>query len=118
MKNIVFLHIPHSSLRLTKEFVSQKKYISPAEIERFNLTMTDLFTNELFSSRKFRHIQAKYSRICCDMEKFEDDSQEEMAKYGMGVIYTKTNKNLQMIDYSGVYRQSVLQKYYFPITLN
>lgn len=48
------------------------------------------------------------------MEKFADDSKEEMAKYGMGVVYTNTNKNKKLISVSAEYRQKILKKYYYP----
>ena len=114
MKNIVLLHIPHSRLKLTKEFKNTKKFIDENEIKNFNMTITDLFTNELFSFHKFNHIKAKYSRICCDMEKFADDKIESMSKYGMGVVYTKTNQNKSFINCDDIYKELVLKKYYYP----
>ena len=114
MKNKIILHIPHSSLKLTKEFKNFQKHISNNEINKFNLTMTDLFTDKLFSYNKFKFIKANYSRICCDVEKFIDDNQEEMSKYGMGVIYTRTNKMQNLITINKEYKEIVLKKYYFP----
>lgn len=114
MKNIVLLHIPHSSLKLTKEFKNVKKLINENEIKNFNMTITDLYTNELFSFHKFNHIDAKFSRICCDMEKFADDKIELMSKYGMGVVYTKTNQKKSFITCDDNYKELVLKKYYYP----
>ena len=114
MKNKIILHIPHSSLKLTKEFKSVKKQISDIEIVKFNHIITDLFTNQLFTCHKFKSIISKYSRICFDVEKFVDDEQEEMSRYGMGVIYTKTNTKQNMLKYNAEYKNLILKKYYFP----
>lgn len=114
MKNRIILHIPHSSLKLTKEFKALKKEISDNEIKNFNNTITDLFTAKLFNCHKFKNIKAKYSRICVDMEKFANDTQEEMSKYGMGVIYTKTNLEENIINVNKEYKELILKKYYFP----
>lgn len=114
MKNLVLLHIPHSSLKLTKEFKQLEKCISRDEINDFNFAMIDLYTDKLFSSNRYKHIKAKYSRICCDMEKFSNDNEEEMSKYGMGVVYTKTNQSKNLINPNDKYKKSILNKYYFP----
>lgn len=34
-------------------------------------------------------IKFKYSRMLCDVERYLDDAQEKMSKYGMGALYTK-----------------------------
>ncbi len=76
MKNKIVLHIPHSSLKLTREFVNVEKLLTKKEVQKFNLQMTDLYTHELFKSLSCPIIKAKYSRICCDVEKFSDDEKE------------------------------------------
>lgn len=114
MKNTILLHIPHSCLKLTREFNNIKKYISIKEIKNFNITMTDLFTDKLFSYKKFKYIKPNFSRICCDVEKFADDKQEEMSKYGMGVIYSKTNERKKLISIKKEYKETILKKYYYP----
>ncbi len=48
------------------------------------------------------------------MEKFSNDSKEEMSKYGMGVIYAKTNQSKNLINPNDNYKKSILNKYYFP----
>ena len=92
MKNKIILNISHSSLKLPKEFVKQKKFLSSSEIQNFNKQMTDLFTDELFFCKNHRHIKAKYSRIACDVEKFVDEKLEVMAKFGLGVFYQNNLK--------------------------
>ncbi|HBB45078.1 MAG TPA: hypothetical protein DCZ34_03030 [Clostridiales bacterium] len=115
MKNKIILNIPHSSLQLSKEFLQAKKVLNDDEIENFNLQMTDLFTDKLFSCKNFSHIKAKYSRIVCDVEKFVDDKKEIMAKYGLGVIYKNNLKQKQIFsNLDMAYREKILNKYYFP----
>ena len=114
MKNKIIINVPHSSTKLTKEFKKQKKFLTMQEINSFNLQMTDLFTKQLFSASKFNHVCAKYSRICCDVEKFADDEIEIMAKYGLGVIYKNNIDGKKLLDDDENYRQKILKKYYCP----
>lgn len=115
MKNMIILNIPHSSLKLPKEFVKVDKLLNKKQIEKFNIQMTDLFTNKLFSCKNFCHIKSKYSRIACDMEKFVDDDKEIMAKYGLGVIYQNDlNNNLIFSNIDKDYKNIMLGKYYYP----
>lgn len=113
MKNKIILNIPHSSTKLTKEYKNIKKYIHYDEINTFNFTFSDLFTDKLFSYKKYSHIKAKYSRICVDVEKFVDDNLEIMAKYGLGVIYSKNLNSNKILDITNSYRNLVLNKYYY-----
>lgn len=113
--NKVVLFVPHSSLRLSKIFKEKEKFISDREVEKFNYSMTDLLTSQLFSCKRFPHVKAKVSRIVCDVEKFIDDDKESMSKYGLGAIYTKTHKGEKLIDEDSVYKDKILKKYYFPV---
>lgn len=114
MKNQIILNIPHSSTKLTEEFLTKEKFLSDGEIRKLNLQMTDLFTDELFSYRRFIHLRAGYSRIACDVEKFTDDSMETMSKYGLGVVYSKNIYGERLLDCDAEYRERVLKKYYAP----
>lgn len=114
MQNEIILHIPHASTKLTREFRAITKCISKAEIQEFNCAITDRNVDKLFSYRTFKYVRAKYSRICCDMERFANDADEDMAKYGMGVIYTHTCSQKRFIRPADGYREQVLHKYYYP----
>lgn len=114
MKNKIIEHIPHSSLKLPRIFKKQRKLISNEEINNFNYAMTDLLTDKLFSFRKWTHVRAKISRIVCDSEKFLDDKQEIMSKFGMGAIYTKTNKGIIMLYPSEEYKKKIIKNFYMP----
>ena len=55
--------------------------------------MTDWFTDELFqhAHTNTKRLVFPYSRLFVDVERFRDDSKEEMYKQGQGVIYTRIN---------------------------
>ncbi len=57
-------------------------------------------------------IIADFSRLFCDVERFADDEQEVMAKYGMGVLYEKTDTGLPLRNITPQLRESILSKYY------
>ena len=110
----VILHIPHSSLKIPKFFWDNSFLLHKTEIEKFNLAITDLYTNQLFSAQKFTNVQFEFSRVFCDVEKFVDDNKESMAKYGMGVIYTHDNHRQKFFAPCSEYKNKVLKEYYFP----
>ena len=109
----IFLHIPHSGECIPKNFFNNIT-ISKDEVIDFKNAITDTKTDKLFGRNFYKRLKAKYSRIFCDMEKYADDEKEEMSKFGMGVIYTKTNKDVKFAEYDDEYRQNVLNKYYYP----
>ena len=110
-KKCLVIHIPHSSLKLSKIF-KDKCLLDKDELKYENLLLTDLYTNRFFNRLKYTIIRFKYSRLFCDVEKFKDDSKEVMSKVGMGVIYTKTLNKDKLIDVDEEYRNFVISKYY------
>ncbi|MFM1777362.1 MAG: hypothetical protein RLZZ260_929 [Actinomycetota bacterium] len=67
-------------------YVTDEKFL-----EKEMLKLTDWYTDDLFDSKDDEIIRADFSRIFCDAERFTDDEQEVMAKFGMGVLYEKTD---------------------------
>ena len=106
MKNKIILHIPHNSTRIPSIFYNQKLLLSTQEIEAFNLTMSDLYTKDLFKLCGCKKIVAPYSR------KFADNDKEEMSKFGMGAIYTRTNLGKEFINLDKNYREVIINSYY------
>lgn len=66
VKNKIILFLPHSSIKLPHIFKKHEKLLSDSEIRFFNMSMTDLYTDKLFSSYRFCNIKSRVSRIVCD----------------------------------------------------
>ena len=81
----LILHIPHSSLKIPDY---SNYLLTKREVDTEAIRMSDLYTDELFQgeSEDYR-IQADFCRIFCDVERFDNDTQEPMSKFGMGVTY-------------------------------
>ena len=109
MNNLI-LHIPHSSIIIPfKEGYSVSDELINQEI----LKLTDWYTDDLFENEKDVSIKTPFSRIFCDTERFSDDSQEVMAKYGMGVLYEKTDTGEPLRTITPELRQRILNNYYW-----
>lgn len=87
----MILHIPHSSM-LIPDDIRRQFILSDDELEKELLSMTDLYTDDLFHPlTKFdTAIIYPVTRLVVDPERFIVDKQEPMSEKGMGVIYTKT----------------------------
>jgi N-formylglutamate amidohydrolase len=110
MKKLV-LHIPHSSTVIP---VTSGYVVSEETRKQEMVKLTDWYTDDLFGAGDHVIIRAGFSRIFCDVERFMDDSQEIMAQYGMGLLYTKLDSGepLRLVD-SGL-RKQILDEYYLP----
>jgi N-formylglutamate deformylase len=76
----MIIHIPHSSVVVPE---SDTYVIDPTdEIDR----VTDWYTDILFEHDQFDKLVFPYSRVYCDVERFEDDPLNER---GNGIYYTK-----------------------------
>lgn len=109
MKNLI-LHIPHSCTIIPfKEGYCVTNEILNQEI----LKLTDWYTDDLFENETDLSIKAPFSRIFCDTERFSDDRQEVMAKFGMGVLYEKTDTGEPLRNFKPELRQHILNNYYW-----
>lgn len=109
MRNLI-LHIPHSSNVIPlKEGYCVTDEILNEEIQK----LTDWHTDDLFENDTDINIKAPFSRIFCDTERFSEDSQEIMAKFGMGVLYEKTDIGNPLRNVSPELRQHILDNYYW-----
>ncbi len=102
----MILHIPHASTN-TLQYELQNR-------ERELLRMTDWFTDELYSCREAIKIVFGVSRLICDVERFEDDTQETMSRFGKGVCYTTDTEGTVLREVSDASRQAIITDYYRP----
>lgn len=107
----IILHIPHSSRHIP---FYDGYVVSKDELDAEILKLTDWYTDELFSFEMCTNVKADFSRIFCDVERFSDDESEEMAKFGMGMIYTKLDDGRALRVVSDVLRELIYEEYYLP----
>ena len=109
MKKLL-LHIPHASVVIP----FYDGYINDQlKIEKEQLKLTDWYTDELFFSSSDTLIKAPFSRLFCDVERFENDADEVMSKYGMGAVYTHFDSGELMREVTPNLRNSIMQEYYW-----
>lgn len=110
MKKLI-LHIPHSSDKIpfNKGYVVDSK-----ALDREIIKLTDWYTDDLFLFENSIIIKADFSRIFCDTERFSDDSQETMARCGMGVLYEKSDAGSVIREINTKLREDILKNYYWP----
>lgn len=110
MKQLI-LHIPHSSTKIPFKdgFVIDDKLLT-REITK----LTDWYTDELFYSKDDISIVPGFNRIFCDPERFVDDKEEVLAKYGMGVIYEQTDNGIKMRNINPELRERIINEFYLP----
>lgn len=111
--NKIILHIPHSGTKIPF-FFWKHTVLDKKNIIKFKMAITDTDTDKLFGqNNEYEKIVFKYSRIFCDVEKFADDSKEIMSKFGMGVVYTKTNEGDVFLKASSAYKSFVMKHFYW-----
>lgn len=110
MKKLI-LHVPHAATSLP----SKEGYIvNVKKIQQEITKLTDWYTDDLFHSETDEMIVAPFSRIFCDVERFENDADEIMSKVGMGVLYERFDDNELLRALTAELREEVIQNYYRP----
>ena len=89
------IHIPHSSVYIPKKYMSDY-IVSNEEVKNIANTLVDHGTDKLAELLpkellKDNVVRFPYSRIFCDVERFNSD-EEEMNDIGMGVFYTHSHE--------------------------
>jgi N-formylglutamate amidohydrolase/predicted protein tyrosine phosphatase len=109
----ILLHIPHSSLNIPQ---NDRKYIllDDLALEKEKLIMTDRHLDDLCRDIPVNMLISEINRLVVDMERYDDDSQEPMAKHGMGVVYTSTHDEKPLRTVTDEYKAELIQKYYKP----
>ena len=110
MKKLI-LHVPHAATSLP----SQEGFIHNDEKIQQEITkLTDWYTDDLFHSETDEMIVAPFSRIFCDVERFENDEEEIMSKVGMGVLYERFDDGTVLRNITPELREHVIYNYYRP----
>lgn len=107
---MIIFHVPHSSIKIPDKYRDQF-VLSDKELHEEALIMADLFTDKLVELFDEEKIIFPLSRIVCDVERFRDDSKEEMSKQGMGVVYTNCH-NLKPLRKKGVDAEKIKSELY------
>ena len=107
----ILLHIPHSSAVIPEEYIGD--FTCPQNIPDELNHMTDWYTNQLFDINAPRLV-FPLSRLVCDVERFRDDSMEEMSRRGMGVCYTHGYKCTKIRELSAQRKAEILELWYDP----
>ena len=114
----MIIHVPHSSTHIPIEFRSDF-LLSEKELEQELTLMTDHFTDELFSSALGMGATMfvnRVSRLVCDPERFSNDSDEPMTRFGMGAIYLRRQNGslLRRMEFSTEDREVRMDNLYYP----
>lgn len=115
LPNLV-IHVPHTSLHIPKnawaEFLVDRE-----KIQQEAMVSADLYTNQMAREAwpSAEIVEAKVSRIVVDVERYEDDTLEEMAKVGRGVCYSHDHRQRRIRqDLSLQRKAALLAQYYAP----
>lgn len=95
--NKYIIHIPHASLEILPGF-KKRLTISYYDFQRENKFISDYLVDRFLPDNFNNVVKFKYSRMLCDVERYLDDNQEEMSKYGMGVLYTKDSNGKVFVN--------------------
>lgn len=110
MKKLI-LHVPHAA----KSLPNREGYIVNDEKIQEEITkLTDWHTDDLFHTETDEMIVAPFSRIFCDVERFENDNDEIMSKAGMGVLYERFDDNELLRTVTPKLREDIIKNYYRP----
>ena len=113
MMKPMLIHLPHSSLHVPAD-IRKDILLNDGELQQEMLMMTDRYTDELFYCSEAVIHKNVVNRIVFDPERFRSDSDEEMARAGMGAIYTKTINGGQLRELSDHRREELMQLLYDP----
>ena len=113
MVNNLLLHIPHASLRLPWDFWRDVT-VDQNIIEKNLHFMADYKVDELAGDIDCHKVIARYSRLYCDVERFQNDADEPMARLGMGAVYTHLPGGAQYRQVTPERREEIIRQAYKP----
>lgn len=109
MENLI-LHIPHSSTNIPflDGYVADEM-----KIQNEIVKLTDWYTDELFFLNSDTMIIAPFSRLFCDVERFENDDDEVMSRVGMGAVYERFDNGDLLRTVTTDLRAEIIKDYYW-----
>lgn len=111
--DFIIANIPHASVEIPDfaDFLP-----SETAVRREARLIADLYTDELIDDGPaVRRVVAPVSRLYVDTERFADDEKEPAARFGMGVLYTKTHDGVHLrLPPSPERRAELIGRYYDP----
>lgn len=112
----VIFHVPHDSTFIPDE-VKKQFVIDDLTLNEELVKMTDFWTMVLYANGipASQVVASPVNRLVVDVERFEDDAKEIMAKRGMGVIYQVRHNLLPLRrPLTSHERQELLRRWYRP----
>jgi N-formylglutamate amidohydrolase len=119
----VVLHVPHSS-RAIPGWVREHILLDDAALLLELDAMTDAFTDEIAAAavdvasrwgtdRPWAFVN-RLSRLVIDPERFPDPDDEEMARVGMGAVYTATHDGGVLREADDTHGEALMSAYFRP----
>ena len=105
----LILHIPHASTHIP----FYDGYVNLVTLQEQIDLLTDWYTADLFIFDDSVSVVAPFSRVFCDVERFDDDK-EIMSKVGMGILYTHADDGSILRYATDQIRNTILENYYHP----
>ena len=91
----LLIHVPHASTFIPDD-VWPEFLVPKAQVEAEALESADLYTDEKARQAwpQAKIVQAQVSLIVVDVERYYDDTREEMAAVGRGALYSHRHEQL------------------------
>lgn len=102
----VIIHIPHSSTYIP----IIDNYVSEIDTMLENIKLVDKHTS-IFNVDNITKLVTPFSRIFCDVERFEDEN-EPMFKIGQGFYYTHTSNGDLLRTENEILKKLIYKNYY------
>ncbi|MBU2600730.1 MAG: N-formylglutamate amidohydrolase [Actinobacteria bacterium] len=110
-------HVPHASTVVPPRVRRESIVLSDSDLQRELVRLTDWHTDRLFSwvldTGGCMFINT-LSRVVFDPERFVDDTDEPMATFGQGVVYTRTTDGARLATISDEERERRIRELYEP----
>lgn len=109
-KKIIF-HVPHACLDVP-DFYLERLKVNRNYFDRINIYESD-YLIDTFIPDDCNHIIFPYSRLFCDVERYRNDDDEQMARlYSRGVVYQLDSNKKEFIDIDEEYKNMIKNIYY------